>query len=67
MAAKAGRHSRDDAAGVSPGAQDAGVAVGAPADEVAHLRKIGRLKLHTAHEFFSKPSTSWNTMMCVAV
>ena len=64
IAAKAGRKS---SSGVSPSDQDPGAAVGAPQDEVAHLRKIGRLKLHTAHDFLSKPSSSWKTLMWVAV
>ena len=67
IASQIGRQQQDGAAGVSPGVQDAGAAVGAPADEVAHLRKIGRLKLHAAHEFFSNPSASWKTMMWVSL
>ena len=64
IAAKAGRKS---SLGVSPSDQDPGAAVGAPADEVAHLRKMGRLKLHTAHVFLSNPSSCWKTRLWVSL
>ena len=45
----------------------ADAAVGAPRDETGHLRKVGRLKLHKAFAFMSRRSTSWKTLVWVAV
>ena len=42
-------------------------AVGAPRDAIAHMRKVGRMKLQKAFRFACKKSTSWKPLIWLAI
>ena len=60
-----GRRRVGDGDNESDMSQDA--CVGAPMDEVRHLRKIGRLKHRRANDFMARRFASWTTLIWIAV